>query len=95
MYCLRCGRDTENEQVFCADCLENMEKYPVKPGTIVQLPRRASSASQKKQVRRRTLSPEEQVVHLKVTVRTLLAILGTLLVAIGICLWLYFSGFLP
>lgn len=94
MYCLRCGRDTESEQVFCADCLENMDKYPIKPGTIVQLPRRASSTAQKKQVRRRSLSPEEQVVQLKVTVRTLLAILGTLLVAVGICLWLYFGGYL-
>lgn len=94
MYCLRCGRDTGNEQVFCYDCLNKMDKQPVKPGTAVLLPRRTAATVQKKQNRRRSLSPEEQVVQLKVTVRTLLALLGTVLVAFGICLWLYFGGYL-
>lgn len=93
MYCLRCGRETGTDQVFCADCLEVMEKNPVRPGTAVHIPKRASVTSAKKQSRRRTISPEDQVVQLKVAVRTLLALLGTVMVALGICLWLYFGGY--
>lgn len=36
--CLKCGREIEEGQVFCNDCLVQMAKYPVKPGTAVQLP---------------------------------------------------------
>lgn len=38
MNCLKCGREIEEGQVFCNDCLVQMAKYPVKPGTAVQLP---------------------------------------------------------
>ena len=38
MNCIKCGRDLRGEQVFCRECQENMEHYPVKPGTAVQLP---------------------------------------------------------
>ena len=94
MYCLRCGRDTNQERVFCDDCLELMDKQPVKPGTAIQLPRRNVNAAQKRQNRRRALSPEEQVVRLKVTARTLFALLCTVLLTFGVCLWLYFNGFI-
>ena len=94
MYCLRCGRDTGNEEVFCQDCQNLMEKYPIKPGTAIQLPRRDTYAAQKKQNRRRSLSLEEQVIQQKVLVRTLFGLLGTVLIAFGICLWLYFGGYL-
>lgn len=33
MNCLKCGREIEEGQVFCNDCLVQMAKYPVKPGT--------------------------------------------------------------
>ncbi len=94
MYCLRCGRDTNNDRVFCKECLDLMEEYPVKPGTAIQLPRRTTNVNQKRQNRRRALSPEEQVVRLKVTSRTLFALLCTVLVAFGVCLWLYFGGYI-
>lgn len=42
--CLKCGREIEEGQVFCNDCLVQMAKYPVKPGTAVQLPSRGSAA---------------------------------------------------
>ena len=62
MNCLKCGREQESEQVFCNDCLLEMEKYPVSPNATVQLPiRKAASPSRKGQVRRRTVSPEEQI----------------------------------
>ena len=61
MNCLKCGRETPAEQVFCEECLLEMEKYPVKPGTVVLLPRNRDAVSQKKAVKRRVLSTEEQL----------------------------------
>ena len=42
MNCLRCGRETENEQVFCFLCESVMVKHPVKPNTVVTIPDRAA-----------------------------------------------------
>ncbi len=92
MYCIKCGNVTENDQIFCTHCLQVMEQYPVKPGATIQLPRRASAQAPKKQSRRRSLPPEEQVVHMRVTIRTLVAILGAALIALGISLWLNLSS---
>ena len=92
MYCLKCGNETENDQVFCNHCTEIMEQYPVKPGTIVRIPRRAANPALKKQSRRKTLGLDEQVVHLKIAVRTLTAILGAALILLGIFAWLYFDA---
>lgn len=67
MRCLKCGREVRPEQVFCDDCLLEMAKYPVKPGTTVQLPHWSESPAVKKTYTRRrpNLSPEEQVRSLK------------------------------
>ena len=35
MNCMKCGRETQNEKVFCEDCLLEMEKYPVRAGSVV------------------------------------------------------------
>ncbi len=45
MKCMRCGNQTEENQVFCAECLEDMERQPVKPGTPVLLPDRKKSGT--------------------------------------------------
>ena len=85
MKCMKCGREVPTEQVFCQDCLLDMEKYPVKPGTTVQLPRRREAPSVKKAHprRRANLSPEEQVKALKkrVWLLTVLLIAALVLVA--------------
>jgi len=66
MKCMKCGREMETEQVFCDDCLLEMEKYPVNPGTAVHLPlRKDIPVSRKSPSRRRTVSPEEQIQRLK------------------------------
>ena len=65
MYCMKCGREMEAEQAFCEDCLLGMEKYPVKPGTAVQLPVRKTASQARKVQKRRTISPEEQIARLK------------------------------
>ena len=77
MNCMKCGRETAEEQVFCQQCLEEMEKYPVKPGTVIHLPRRGEETAVKKTHQRRKAppSPEEQVKSLKKNIRTLLVML--------------------
>lgn len=72
MVCMKCGSRMETEQAFCQECLLEMEKYPVKPGTAVQLPIRKEAPVVRKNVsRRRSISPEEQLVKLKKRVLTL------------------------
>ena len=76
MFCMKCGRELEAEQVFCNDCLLDMEKYPVKPGTTVQLPRRREVPASKKPVFRRKVLPlEDQVKQLRKLVRILIILL--------------------
>ena len=71
MRCMKCGRDTEEGQVFCAACREVMEKYPVKPGIAIQLPTRKDAPSPKKAHARRRQTPtsEEQLLKLKKRLR--------------------------
>ena len=64
MYCMKCGRDIKPGQVFCESCLQVMEQHPVKPDTVVHLPRRSGTNSTKKP-RKRVLSAEEQIALLK------------------------------
>ena len=48
MNCLKCGRETRQSQVFCDACLEVMQNYPVKPGTVIHLPNREAYSTEKK-----------------------------------------------
>ena len=62
MNCMKCGRETQNEAVFCQNCLAEMEKYPVQPGAVVLLPRRKEPSILKKLPKRHVPSAEEQIV---------------------------------
>lgn len=64
MYCLKCGRDTKADKVFCEECLESMRHHPVKPGTAIQIPSRSAKVAPKKAAKRPP-TPEEQIVSLK------------------------------
>ncbi len=87
MHCLKCGKETKDQQVFCQHCLEVMDDYPVKPGVAIHLPtRQPLSAGAKQRHKRKALPPEEQVASLRRWVRrlTVLAVLLTLLLtAVG------------
>ena len=78
MHCLKCGREMEEGQVFCQDCLLDMGRHPVDPNAVVFVPKAGTSANQKKSPRKRQRSPEEQVLKLKRKVR-LLTVLTVLL----------------
>lgn len=72
MFCMKCGREIEEGQVFCVDCLRQMAKYPVKPGTAVLLPKRRESVAARRPVsRRKTLTPEEQIRKLRKGLRVM------------------------
>ena len=66
MYCLKCGRESSKQQVFCDSCLQGMTRYPVKPDARVQLPQRDTPPPSKKAGRqKRIASPEELLPLLK------------------------------
>lgn len=75
MSCLKCGKDTGEMEVFCENCREEMKKYPVKPGTPIQLPKRNDFTVARKTPKRRTVSLEEQVKTLRKQVRILVVML--------------------
>ena len=81
MNCLKCGRKVEDGQVFCTDCLVQMEKCPVKPGTAVVLPSRNEPASPRKTAVhfRPALTQEEQLRQLKRRVHRLTLALAIML----------------
>ena len=79
MHCLKCGKETADNQVFCVDCLAAMQDYPVKPGAAVHLPHREAPSLEKKQpARRQILTTETHTAHLRTMVRWLTAIIAVL-----------------
>lgn len=84
MACLKCGRKTEDGQVFCDSCLQIMEQCPVKPGTPVLLPSPRSQAAAKKPAhRKRALPPEEQVAHLRKALRRMYLCVAVLTIVLS------------
>lgn len=85
MNCMKCGRKTEDSNVFCPECLTVMAKYPVKAPASIQLPRRENQELPKKVSRKkRRNSPEEQVARQKLKIRRMaFAIVG---LAAAVCL---------
>ena len=92
MQCFKCGREIQAGDVFCGDCLTDMEKYPVKPGTPVLIPKRPETVPPKKQAPRRPAAvPEEQVKRLKHRLRLVSALLALTLTIGGALAWLGYN----
>ena len=81
MNCMRCGREIRDDQVFCPECLSEMEKCPVKPDALVRLPRRPDPVP-RRQSRKKGLSEEEQIRNLKRKVKVLRWLLAAALAVI-------------
>ena len=83
MNCMKCGTDVPDGRVFCDSCLRGMADYPVKPGTVVLLPKRPEQPSVKiPYIKRRTPpSLEEQVVSLRKRLRIMTVLFLLTLVA--------------
>lgn len=85
MNCLKCGMETPDPHVFCDSCRMEMEKYPVKPDTPVQLPlRSAPEAARRVPKRKAPPKPEEQIPRLKRLIRRLTAAVCVLVLLLGI-----------
>lgn len=79
MNCLKCGAKVEEGQSFCGKCLEGMEKYPVKPGTPIQLPNRKLQSSSRKNNSKRRIQPKDKEVITRLYRRNQLLVLLLLL----------------
>lgn len=89
MRCLKCNRETEDNQVFCNECLEQMKKEPIKPGTPITLPKRPPA---KPRVSTRPkIRPEEQIEALETKIshlhRWITALVTILLIVSAIFLY--------
>ena len=69
MDCIKCGRQTQEKNVFCKDCLADMEKYPVKSDTPVVLPQR--KANERKAPLKKMAKPEEIIDQLQLKIKQL------------------------
>ncbi len=76
MGCLKCGAATEEHQVFCANCQDTMQAYPVKPGTVVTIPARPSA--EKKSPSPKAFTAKEQIARLRSMIRWLVVIIAVL-----------------
>lgn len=84
VYCLRCGKDAPEKQVFCDSCLLIMDAYPVKPGTPIQLPARKKPAELKKQASRKKVLPQsEQLARARTLNRWLIVLI--VLLSLALC----------
>ena len=85
MNCVKCGRETSDEQVFCEVCLREMENYPVKPGTVVHIPSRDLQEEVKKtHTKKRVIrTPSEQILRLRKKVTCLRIVVVLLLLLCG------------
>ena len=77
MNCLKCGKGTENAQVFCADCQQVMENYPVAPGAPIHIPLR-EPVTQAKTTRKKSRGFADSVRMLRRVIRALCIVIAVL-----------------
>ena len=87
MACMKCGKDTEGPQMFCAHCLEVMEAYPVKPDVHIQLPVRQAETTSKKQTRKRIPKKDAQIAVLRLQLRLLWVVVAALVLALVLLMY--------
>ena len=89
MQCLRCGRETEDERVFCFLCESVMVKQPVKPNTVVTIPERSVRARMGPV--RKPARVEEDTDHLHRTILQLrlwvCMLMAALMLCVGVLTW--------
>ena len=83
MQCLRCGRETDGDHVFCFLCESVMVKHPVKPNTVVTIPERTACA--RPVPLRKPPSPEEDTGHLRRSIAQLRLWVCMLLAMLILC----------
>ena len=94
MKCLRCGNNALDEQLFCDECLADMEKHPVKPGTPIHIHKRTEGTTVKRANFRLAVSKwQDRIFRLKYTIFWLIIIIILLIavLTIGICMMLHIT----
>ena len=81
MNCMKCGKETAENHVFCDTCLKDMEKYPVKPGTPVHIPSRKSAEQDRRPPRKKEPTKDDLIAQHHRMIKWLLIALGVLAVA--------------
>ena len=89
MYCLKCGAETPNQQLFCPACLESMDAYPVRADTPVHLPKRQNQTPVKR-TKQKEVPPEIQLAKLRSKVRRLTLSVCLLILALAVVLTAFF-----
>ena len=84
MICLKCGKETAGENVFCQECLQVMEKYPVKPDTPVHLLQRPARSPEKQSPHKKESSPKDAEKQHRLLVRCLAVVIAVLSVLLCI-----------
>mgnify|MGYP003299791280 CR=1 FL=1 len=89
MQCLRCGRETESDHVFCFLCESVMVKHPVKPNTVVTIPER--TARVRATPVRKPVRAEENTDQLRRTILQLrlwvCMLMAALMLCVGVLTW--------
>ena len=71
MSCLNCNKETAGTDVFCDECKQAMDAYPVPKGTPAVIPAQPSPVVSKKQVLSRFVSAEDNLAVAQRTVKRL------------------------
>ena len=89
MQCLRCGRETDGDQVFCFLCESVMVKQPVKINTVVNIPERPTRT--RTVPVRKPVRLEEDTAHLHRTILQLrlwvCMLMAALMLCVGVLTW--------
>ena len=90
MQCLRCGRETEEDRVFCFLCESIMVKQPVKPNTVVTIPER-SVRYRNNAPARKPQKTEDDTEQLRRTILQLrlwvCMLMAALMLCVGVLTW--------
>ena len=89
--CIKCGREIGPDAVFCEECLADMERHPVKPGTPVILHQKPAFV--RRNPSRKVKKTEEQIRGLKRTVAWLWALIVLLALALGVVTYFWLTRF--
>lgn len=76
--CLKCGSKAEDGSAFCNTCLEVMEQYPVKPGTVIHLPRRQPRPEETANADFEEPNHAEQLAHQRSLIKWLTGVVAVL-----------------
>lgn len=86
MNCIRCAKETEENHIFCNECLQDMERHPVDPRTPIQLPHRPEQPVIKRSSFRLAASKwEDKIFRLKHIVAWLVVLNILLVLALIFC----------